>query len=402
MYVRDTPTVETIINWGDGGQTAGVTGRHDTIYHLYESVDDFFITAYGKDVLSPAQSGCRITPVYPDTVRGDDKIRVGIITPFVKVALTDNKDIYCAKEAVTFINSSDTSMIQWYNYTAYIDSVFFDSIAGVMRDTFIIANTPNEIPNFWPQLDHYPNEMPEHFPHPFNDSGYYKFVITVPTTGFKTVDNGGPVPVNAVNSCASALGDSVFFTVNKVKAAVSVVSDQPNFKFIADSSSYNVKSFDWEIYRGKSLSGADRIKTHHDERPNTRWEIDMVDDTGDFIVCVNVTAYEKYGSCPDSACAPFRNTYSTNVIIPNVFSPNGDGSNETFKIAMESEQQYHLKIFNRWGGLVFESWAKDMQWNGKLNNTGTECPPGAYYFIFEYKLRGADPNAAHGTVTLIR
>ncbi|HOS48836.1 MAG TPA: gliding motility-associated C-terminal domain-containing protein, partial [Bacteroidia bacterium] len=41
--------------------------------------------------------------------------------------------------------------------------------------------------------------------------------------------------------------------------------------------------------------------------------------------------------------------------IPNTFTPNGDGLNDTFGIAGEALKEFRMQIFNRWGQLVFES-----------------------------------------------
>jgi gliding motility-associated-like protein len=73
-----------------------------------------------------------------------------------------------------------------------------------------------------------------------------------------------------------------------------------------------------------------------------------------------------------------------------------------FKIDIEGEELYDLKIWNRWGGLVFETTDAKKLWNGKVNNTGTDCPEGTYYYILRYRLRTESEQTVRGTVTLIR
>jgi gliding motility-associated-like protein len=107
-------------------------------------------------------------------------------------------------------------------------------------------------------------------------------------------------------------------------------------------------------------------------------------------------------NCYDSACKMISNSFQTDISMPNVFSPNGDGVNDVFKIKIMGEELYELKIWNRWGGLVFESTDPNVMWNGKTNNTGAENPEGTYYYVFKYKLRTQSEQTVRGTITLLR
>jgi gliding motility-associated-like protein len=102
-----------------------------------------------------------------------------------------------------------------------------------------------------------------------------------------------------------------------------------------------------------------------------------------------------------------------NLKIPNVFTPNGkfDGKddeglvgNEVFNILIEGEDKYDLVIYDRWGVKVFESSDKTNDWNGKVKNTGAECPDGTYYYILKYRYKGIDKDEPilNGIVKIIR
>ncbi|WP_113661451.1 PKD domain-containing protein [Pedobacter nanyangensis] len=87
-----------------------------------------------------------------------------------------------------------------------------------------------------------------------------------------------------------------------------------------------------------------------------------------------------------------------NPSIPNVFSPNGDGKNDTWNIKyLETFEQGTINIFNRYGQKVFEASPYNTPWDGKLN--GTDLPVGVYYYIIE-------PNNGRkkytGSVTILR
>jgi gliding motility-associated-like protein len=95
-------------------------------------------------------------------------------------------------------------------------------------------------------------------------------------------------------------------------------------------------------------------------------------------------------------------TKGTKTIIPNVFSPNGDKMNETFKItAPGAVTDFNIKIYNRWGLLVFESNDIANSWNGKIN--GNDATEGTYFFILNYTsscVKDAINNK--GFITLLR
>lgn len=68
----------------------------------------------------------------------------------------------------------------------------------------------------------------------------------------------------------------------------------------------------------------------------------------------------------------------TSPIIPNVFSPNGDGVNDHFIIDAPSLSDFSCKIYNRWGFLVADFNKDDGSWDGKYG--GNECFEGVYYY----------------------
>ena len=66
-------------------------------------------------------------------------------------------------------------------------------------------------------------------------------------------------------------------------------------------------------------------------------------------------------------------------VIPNVFTPNNDGVNDTFKIDNLSGS-WELMIFDRWGSLVFGSQqGQGTAWNG-FNLQGIEVDEGVYFY----------------------
>jgi gliding motility-associated-like protein len=67
-------------------------------------------------------------------------------------------------------------------------------------------------------------------------------------------------------------------------------------------------------------------------------------------------------------------------IIPNTFTPNGDGINETWKITnLEIYPDCLVEVYSASGRLVFKSEGYKHEWDGKKD--GVALPPGTYYYL---------------------
>ena len=71
------------------------------------------------------------------------------------------------------------------------------------------------------------------------------------------------------------------------------------------------------------------------------------------------------------------------LVIPDGFTPNGDGFNDYFEIIRPSTTAISLAIYNRWGNVVYKNAAYQNDWRGKGagNFLGQELPDGTYYYI---------------------
>jgi len=91
---------------------------------------------------------------------------------------------------------------------------------------------------------------------------------------------------------------------------------------------------------------------------------------------------------------------------PNAFTPNGDGLNDLFRVVGKYRNiDFAMYVYDRWGGMVFESDDIDDGWDG--NAGGQPAPAGVYVWTFRIKFRGEDIKTSgdivfKGTVTLIR
>jgi gliding motility-associated-like protein len=86
---------------------------------------------------------------------------------------------------------------------------------------------------------------------------------------------------------------------------------------------------------------------------------------------------------------------TSSVIIPNVFSPNGDGLNDLFK-PVGNFTELDVKIFNRYGELIYQSIQLNEGWNGRTT-AGKQCKAGTYFYIIN-----TDIETFKGSLTLFR
>lgn len=88
--------------------------------------------------------------------------------------------------------------------------------------------------------------------------------------------------------------------------------------------------------------------------------------------------------------------------VPNVFTPNGDGANDEFRVVYSSLKKYSIVVFNRWGRKVYESTNPAEGWDGTV--AGSMAPPGVYFYYIEAESyeKGEKIKPRKGPIHLIR
>jgi len=90
----------------------------------------------------------------------------------------------------------------------------------------------------------------------------------------------------------------------------------------------------------------------------------------------------------------------TTIYLPNAFTPDHDGSNDQFGAVGINVEEYQLKIFNRWGELIFESSDIAYKWDG--SHKGQPVPDGVYvYTLVAKELVTGKRISKTGTVTVL-
>ncbi len=119
--------------------------------------------------------------------------------------------------------------------------------------------------------------------------------------------------------------------------------------------------------------------------------------TGTYTVMLTASS----GSCTSTATVVIVVEDGLALEIPNVFTPNNDGSNDIFTIKSTGVKEISLQIFNRWGEKLFEFTGSKAAWDG-MTPQGMKVPDATYFYFV--KATGFDNTQIekHGTVNLFR
>jgi len=164
----------------------------------------------------------------------------------------------------------------------------------------------------------------------------------------------------------------------------SVSTFDPTVQFIDES--YGANSWDWDFgdtnqYSLSSLQNPDFTYSEHGYH-----NIQLITDN-------------DHG-CSDTTLRTIYIYADLRFYVPNAFTPDRDGKNEGFQGYGSDINEYNMKIFNRWGGLIFESNDIDYSWDGTVN--GTPAKAGIYIYEFQIKDLNDNPHEYTGHFTLLR
>jgi len=87
------------------------------------------------------------------------------------------------------------------------------------------------------------------------------------------------------------------------------------------------------------------------------------------------------------------------IRIPNAFSPNGDGNDDTWQIDFIEQYENTVTVFNRWGNQIFSTsnYSRSNEWRGDIN--GQPAPIGTYYYVIVTK--GPLGRSYSGSITVV-
>ena len=328
-----------LMNWGDGNFSDPPAGS-EKYGHVYQRADTFILWLAMQDVM-PDGNSC--TRVFPDSSESQlvQRRMVAIVKPLPEVHISADDTLVCPNEVINFtIDSLD----ERYTRLVWLSSE---------GDSLNRATTTDRT---WSRS--------------FSSPGNY-WVAQAPE-------------YDILPRCWGR--DSVFVRVAGVEAKFSIdSSDRPNFCFINESVDADSTKYEWS-FEDDPLPGSS-----NEVNPCYNWD----NRTGTYEVCL--IAQSSIG-CMDTVCQLVNNSYVRRLVVYNVFTPEGDIRNNEFVIDGEGLEEYNIKIYNRWGEKVFESDDINTSWNGKVDNTKSDCPEGTYFYIINYKFEFGEENEGQGPI----
>jgi gliding motility-associated-like protein len=201
------------------------------------------------------------------------------------------------------------------------------------------------------------------------------------------VSTAGIYTVTANNTCGSAsTTDTVRVSSVSAHFGSSATSGPPPLPVVfTDSSSGAITNWSWTFGDGTTATGAG---SSHTFSP-----------AGTYTVVLTVT--NAMGCTSNYSQLIQLQDDPSWIIIPNVFTPNGDGSNDFFQINSKGITSFNAKIFDRWGVKMSELTQAQQGWDGYTAG-GLPAVPGTYYYLL--KAEGSDGKKydLSGFIMLIR
>ncbi len=207
--------------------------------------------------------------------------------------------------------------------------------------------------------------------HVYQNPGIYTIQLTAIDSSTCNITDITTVTVEAYTNAIAA------FTANTVIAEVGQTIFFTNQSQFADS-------YFWNFGDGGTSTEINPIYTFND--------------TGIFEVCLAALTNQN---CNDTICLPIQVIPVIYIGIPNAFSPNGDNINDFLQVEGNAGIDFmELKIFNRWGEMVFQTTDPQGRWDGTYKQQPQEME--VYVYTLVANLISGRQTFLKGNITLLR
>ncbi|WNJ18077.1 PKD domain-containing protein [Pontibacter sp. G13] len=239
---------------------------------------------------------------------------------------------------------SDTASISM-TVNPPVEADYFASIAEGCAPLTVsfFDNTNNGVAYRWNFNDESPMTNEANPVHVFEAAGSYDVSLTVTGAGGCTDE------ITKVTVQVGEPGAASF--VSDAPADLNLPLPNPVVNF-TDLSSGAVSWF-WEFGDGNVSDQASPMHTYTEE--------------GDYLVTLTVT--DEFGCVSTVSYEPYH-IYRPDVMIPTVFTPNGDGVNDEFLITYNGVEDVSIAVFDRWGREVFVSQSAQEGWRPSSEKAG--------------------------------
>jgi len=212
-----------------------------------------------------------------------------------------------------------------------------------------------------------------YYPNSFNNNYYINSSIFVSVS-----DACGQFDNDTVNVIFSKKPIADFYTS---PTQIQVLLTDVNF---SNTSSYDSNLFSWFFSNCNYSSNQKNIQY-------------TFLDTGKYQITLLVS---NQFNCKDSITKEIIVNEPNNVFVPNSFTPNNDGLNDTFKPIVPYYKTATLQIFNRWGDLILNTNNIEQGWDGKIK--GANAPNDVYVYKLFVEFLDGKAQKLDGHITLAR
>lgn len=216
------------------------------------------------------------------------------------------------------------------------------------------------------------------------DPGYeYIKWSTAETTPDIQVGKGGEYTVTVANAC-DTLSDTI-----QVEVLLEIVINadvQPKVAKVLDSIYFvqvepkDYASLLWEF--GDGAASSNRSTTH------------AFSHAGKYTATLKITDKHSCSAIRDFEILINNHDY----VVPNVFTPNGDGINDEFGVFGEGISNVRMEIYNRWGNRIYTS---NSIWDGR-SISGENAASGVYFYLLSFDQIGRETQKLQGEISLLR
>jgi gliding motility-associated-like protein len=297
------------------------------------------------------------TSIYLYAAPGDNKVRLtwNLTVPWINslyyIYRSDSSNPFALLDSTTQLQYTDYTALNTFNYCYYIESMGSYSQPGIIDPIFNKSQIDCAVP-----VD--------------NEAPCIPVITAAELCDSSTVDFTWYY--NVVNDCKT--DDISYFTIYYA------ASEEEGFDSII---SFTTSQNNYTLQAGAVLGG-----------------------------CYYITVTDTNGNVTDSSnsvCVERCPLYE----LPNIFTPDGNGINDLFTpveqtltgLFFRDISSIEMKIYNRWGGVVFETTDPLIKWDGTFDNNGTKVPDGVYFYTCTVFITGVKEDQAlklHGSVTVSR
>lgn len=167
--------------------------------------------------------------------------------------------------------------------------------------------------------------------------------------------------------------------VNRPYSPDDVLNMSAPLEVLFKANGLNAEYYQWKLYKGSSL-----MLTRSDAEHRYTFT-----DKGNYRAVVAISN----SHCQLDSVEFTISISESMVVVPNVFTPNGDGMNDEFRVVYRSLKEFHCWVYNRWGHLVYEWSDPSKGWDGTIG--GRPAAEGAYFYVIRALGTDADENAKY-------